>query len=139
MSEVITPEITEAKNKNPEYECESQYQFNADEIAVRGTFSWALIKLKKSVGLNVVRRSWADKVNYHDSNNKDYPPVFLQSLFLSPRRNGLVMGVDTPPLGWDGSKYDYLTHIDAINSNGNVMPWQPTQEDMMACDWTVLL
>ncbi|MBE8588540.1 DUF2829 domain-containing protein, partial [Xenorhabdus griffiniae] len=59
-------------------------------------------------------------------------------LAITPRVSNLIVeegsayAVDGVAVG---TQYDYLTHIDLRNEHGNFVPWQPTQEDMMACDW----
>ncbi|MDX8001257.1 DUF2829 domain-containing protein, partial [Xenorhabdus sp. Reich] len=86
-----------------------------------GSFSWALIQLK--LRKRVARSVWGDKGMY---------------LAITPRVNELTVeegsayAVDGVAIG---TKYDYLTHIDLHNEYGNFVPWQPAQEDMMACDW----
>ncbi|RAX00702.1 MULTISPECIES: DUF2829 domain-containing protein [unclassified Photorhabdus] len=107
----------------PENECPfdpKQYECHS-VIAPVGSFSWALIQLK--LRKRVVRSVWSDKNMY---------------LVIIPRVNDLTVeegsayAVDGVAVG---TKYDYLTHIDLCNEHGNFVPWQPTQEDMMACDW----
>ncbi|MGJ0625977.1 DUF2829 domain-containing protein [Xenorhabdus bovienii] len=108
---------------NPEHECPfdpKHYQCDCF-IAPVGSFSWALIQLK--LRKRVARSVWGDKGVY---------------LAITPRVNDLTVeessayAVDGVAVG---TKYDYLTHIDLRNEHGNFVPWQPTQEDMMACDW----
>nr|WP_319931837.1 DUF2829 domain-containing protein [Xenorhabdus sp. 12] len=90
-----------------------------------GSFSWALIQLK--LRKRVTRSTWVNC----QGNNEKY-------LAITPRVNDLVVEKDSA-YAVDGvavgTKYDYLTHIDLRNEHGNFVPWQPTQEDMMACDW----
>ncbi|NDK98261.1 DUF2829 domain-containing protein [Photorhabdus bodei] len=113
MSEVMKPE-NECPFDPKQYECHSV-------IAPVGSFSWALIQLK--LRKLVARSVWSDKKMY---------------LAIVPRVNDLTVeegsayAVDGVAVG---TKYDYLTHIDLRNEHGNFVPWQPTQEDMMACDW----
>ncbi|WP_323834491.1 DUF2829 domain-containing protein [Photorhabdus africana] len=113
MSEVIKPE-NECQFDPKQYECHGV-------IAPVGSFSWALIQLK--LRKLVARSVWRDKKMY---------------LAITPRVNDLTVeegsayAVDGVAVG---TKYDYLTHIDLRNEHGNFVPWQPTQEDMMACDW----
>ncbi|MBS9443574.1 DUF2829 domain-containing protein [Photorhabdus heterorhabditis] len=113
MSEVMKPE-NECPFDPKQYECHSV-------IAPVGSFSWALIQLK--LRKLVARSVWSDKKMY---------------LAITPRVNDLTVeegsayAVDGVAVG---TKYDYLTHIDLRNEHGNFVPWQPTQEDMMACDW----
>ncbi|PHM52821.1 DUF2829 domain-containing protein [Xenorhabdus sp. KK7.4] len=111
----------------PEHECPfepKQYQCDCF-IAPVGSFSWALIQLK--LRKRVTRSVW---VNCHE-NNEMY-------LAITPRVNNLAVEKDSA-YAVDGvavgTQYDYLTHIDLRNEHGNFVPWQPTQEDMMACDW----
>ncbi|MDE9431343.1 DUF2829 domain-containing protein [Xenorhabdus bovienii] len=110
---------------NPEHECPfdpKNYQCDCF-IAPVGSFSWALIQLK--LRKRVARSAWGDKGMY---------------LAITPRVNDLTVeegsayAVDGVAVG---TKYDYLTHIDLRNEHGNFVPWQPTQEDMMACDWGI--
>ncbi|KMJ43701.1 MW1434 family type I TA system toxin [Xenorhabdus khoisanae] len=62
-------------------------------------------------------------------------------LAITPRVNDLTVEKDSA-YAVDGvavgTQYDYLTHIDLRNEYGNFVPWQPTQEDMMACDWSLI-
>ncbi|MDX7987724.1 DUF2829 domain-containing protein [Xenorhabdus sp. 12] len=107
MSEINKPEIVDKKNQSPEHEC--QFEPNDYQeikiIAPVGSFSWALIQLK--LGNNVSRSSWPKK----------------EQLNFVPRKK------------IDEGDGDYLAHIDKQNIYGNWGPWQPTQEDLMACDW----
>ncbi|EYU17216.1 DUF2829 domain-containing protein [Photorhabdus aegyptia] len=111
MSEVMKPE-NECPFDPKQYECHSV-------VAPVGSFSWALIQLK--LRKLVARSVWRDKKMY---------------LAITPRVNDLTVeegsayAVDGVAVG---TKYDYLTHIDLRNEHGNFVPWQPTQEDMMAC------
>ncbi|KER02710.1 DUF2829 domain-containing protein [Photorhabdus temperata] len=113
MSEVMKPE-KECPFDPKQYECHGV-------IAPVGSFSWALIQLK--LRKLVARSVWSDKKMY---------------LAITPRVNDLTVEKDSA-YAVDGvavgTKYDYLTHIDLRNEHGNFVPWQPTQEDMMACDW----
>ncbi|WP_237385222.1 Thoeris anti-defense Tad2 family protein [Xenorhabdus sp. Sc-CR9] len=113
MSDVIKPE-NECPFNPEQYECHCI-------TAPVGSFSWALIQLK--LRKRVARSVWGDKGIY---------------LAITPRVNGLTVE-DSSAYAVDGvavgAKYDYLTHIDLHNEHGNFVPWQPTQEDMMACDW----
>ncbi|KLU14908.1 MULTISPECIES: DUF2829 domain-containing protein [Xenorhabdus] len=111
----------------PEHECPfdpKQYQCDCF-IAPVGSFSWALIQLK--LRKRVTRSAWVNC----QGNNEMY-------LAITPRVNDLTVEKDSA-YAVDGvavsTKYDYLTHIDLRNEHGNFVPWQPTQEDMMACDW----
>ncbi|PHM38197.1 hypothetical protein Xmau_03584 [Xenorhabdus mauleonii] len=111
----------------PEHECPfdpKQYQCDCF-IAPVGSFSWALIQLK--LRKRVTRSVWVNC----QGNNEKY-------LAITPRVNDLTVEKDSA-YAVDGvvvgTKYDYLTHIDLRNEHGNFVPWQPTQEDMMACDW----
>ncbi|OTA14125.1 hypothetical protein Xvie_03979 [Xenorhabdus vietnamensis] len=112
---------------NPEHECPfdpKHYQCDCF-IAPVGSFSWALIQLK--LRKRVTRSVWVNC----QGNNEMY-------LAITPRVNNLAVeegsayAVDGVAVG---TQYDYLTHIDLRNEHGNFVPWQPTQEDMMACDW----
>ncbi|MGJ0580844.1 DUF2829 domain-containing protein, partial [Xenorhabdus bovienii] len=112
---------------NPEHECPfdpKHYQCDCF-IAPVGSFSWALIQLK--LRKRVTRSVWVNC----QGNNEMY-------LAITPRVNDLTVEKDSA-YAVDGvavgTKYDYLTHIDLRNEHGNFVPWQPTQEDMMACDW----
>ncbi|CDL83181.1 Thoeris anti-defense Tad2 family protein [Xenorhabdus szentirmaii] len=111
----------------PEHECPfdpKQYQCDCF-IAPMGSFSWALIQLK--LRKRVTRSVWVNC----QGNNEMY-------LVITPRVNDLTVEKDSAyAVGGVavGTKYDYLTHIDMRNEHGNFVPWQPTQEDMMACDW----
>ncbi|CDG95924.1 conserved hypothetical protein [Xenorhabdus bovienii str. puntauvense] len=115
---------------NPEHECPfdpKHYQCDCF-IAPVGSFSWALIQLK--LRKRVARSVWVNC----QGNNEMY-------LAITPRVNDLTVEKDSA-YAVDGvavgTKYDYLTHIDLRNEHGNFVPWQPTQEDMMACDWKLV-
>ncbi|MCC8382058.1 DUF2829 domain-containing protein [Xenorhabdus sp. PB30.3] len=111
----------------PEHECPfDPKQYHCDcFIAPVGSFSWALIQLK--LRKRVTRSVWVNC----QGNNEMY-------LAITPRVNNLAVEKDSA-YAVDGvavgTQYDYLTHIDLRNEHGNFVPWQPTQEDMMACDW----
>ncbi|MDC9607232.1 DUF2829 domain-containing protein [Xenorhabdus griffiniae] len=113
MSDVIKPEC-ECPFDPKQYQCDCF-------IAPVGSFSWALIQLK--LRKRVARSAWGDKGMH---------------LAITPRVSNLIVeegsayAVDGVAVG---TQYDYLTHIDLRNEHGNFVPWQPTQEDMMACDW----
>ncbi|KMJ44793.1 hypothetical protein AB204_12450 [Xenorhabdus khoisanae] len=117
MSDVIKPE-NECPFDPKHYQCDCF-------IAPVGSFSWALIQLK--LRKRVTRSAWKNC----QGNNEMY-------LAITPRVNELTIekesayAVDGVAVG---TQYDYLTHIDLRNEHGNFVPWQPTQEDMMACDW----
>ncbi|MBD1229695.1 DUF2829 domain-containing protein, partial [Xenorhabdus griffiniae] len=110
MSDVIKPEC-ECPFDPKQYQCDCF-------IAPVGSFSWALIQLK--LRKRVTRSVWGDKGMY---------------LAITPRVSNLIVeegsayAVDGVAVG---TQYDYLTHIDLRNEHGNFVPWQPTQEDMMA-------
>ncbi|MCC8381540.1 DUF2829 domain-containing protein [Xenorhabdus sp. PB30.3] len=114
----------------PEHECPfDPKQYHCDcFIAPVGSFSWALIQLK--LRKRVTRSVW---VNCQGDNE--------MYLAITPRVNNLAVEKDSA-YAVDGvavgTKYDYLTHIDLRNEHGNFVPWQPTQEDMMACDWVLV-
>ncbi|WP_338884881.1 DUF2829 domain-containing protein [Xenorhabdus sp. TH1] len=116
MSNVIKPEC-ECPFDPKQYQCDCF-------IAPVGSFSWALIQLK--LRKRIARFVWGDKGMY---------------LAITPRVNNLIVdegsayAVDGVAVG---TQYDYLTHIDLHNEHGNFVPWQPTQEDMMACDWELI-
>ncbi|MEQ1965244.1 DUF2829 domain-containing protein [Xenorhabdus khoisanae] len=117
MSDVIKPE-NECPFDPKHYQCDCF-------IAPVGSFSWALIQLK--LRKRVTRSAWKNC----QGNNEMY-------LAITPRVNELTVEKDSA-YAVDGvavgTQYDYLTHIDLRNEHGNFVPWQPTQEDMMACDW----
>ncbi|MEQ1974490.1 DUF2829 domain-containing protein [Xenorhabdus sp. SGI240] len=103
-------ETIKTGNQNPEHECPfDPNNYKGEQIvAPEGSFYWALIQLK--LGKKVHRSDWADK----------------EQLNFVPRRT------DTE------GKFDYLSHIDKSNKYGNWAPWQPMQEDLMACDWALM-
>ncbi|MDC9623899.1 DUF2829 domain-containing protein [Xenorhabdus sp. XENO-7] len=92
---------------NPEHECPfDPDDYKGDQIiAPVGSFWWALVQLK--LGNKARRSGWPKE----------------EQLNFVPRRT-VIEG-----------NYDYLSHIDKRNIYGNWAPWQPTQEDLMACDW----
>lgn len=99
------------------------YQNEFADVRV-GTFAWALVQL--NLNKLVSRAGWNGKKMY---------------LVLSPRLTGLTVNPGSQyalsgiPVG---KKYDYLTHIDLCNINGDFVPWQPSQTDMMADDWALV-
>ena len=79
-------------------------------------FAIELIKM----GYKVTRRSWGNG------------EVFL---FLVP---GSTFKVNRPPLLGaypEGTEINYLAHIDIKTADGEVMPWFPSQDDMLAEDY----
>lgn len=99
------------------------YENDIADVQV-GTFAWALVQLNLNKLVN--RTGWNGKKMY---------------LVLSPKLTGLTVNAGSQyalsgiPVG---KKYDYLTHIDLCNVNGDFVPWQPSQTDMMADDWALV-
>lgn len=99
------------------------YENDITDVQV-GTFAWALVQL--NLNKLVSRTGWNGKKMY---------------LVLSPKLTGLTVNAGSQyalsgiPVG---KKYDYLTHIDLCNVNGDFVPWQPSQTDMMADDWALV-
>lgn len=84
-------------------------------------FSEALTAIK--TGERLRRRAWAEGVF-----------VFLV--------NGSRFIVNREPLLsilGEGAEVDYHAHIDMKTSEGHVVPWVCSQEDVMAEDWTLVL
>ena len=85
------------------------------------TFGEAIEALK--AGHKVAREGW---------NEKD---VFL---FLVP---GSTFKVNRPPLMGiypEGTEITYQPHIDMKTAQDTVVPWAPTQSDVLAEDWDIV-
>ena len=81
-------------------------------------FGEALELLKK--GKKVARKGWNGKGMF---------------LFLVP---GSRFSVNRPPLLGiypEGTEIDYHAHIDLKTTQGYVVPWVPTQSDVLSEDW----
>ena len=86
------------------------------------SFSQALDHVK--AGCRATRSQWSDMGH-----------VFI---FLVP---GSTFKVNRPPLLRiydEGTEIQYLGHIDMRDSYGRISPWQPTQDDMLANDWSLV-
>ena len=84
-------------------------------------FGQALEALKE--GRRVARAGWNGKGMF---------------LFLVP---GSTFEVNRPPLLGiypEGSRVRYHAHIDIKAADGQVLPWGPSQADMLAEDWTLV-
>lgn len=83
-----------------------------------GTFSWALNQVKN--GARVSRLGWNGKGMF----------IFLVggSAFTVNREPLLsILGA--------GSEARYQPHIDMRTADGSIVPWLPSQTDMMTGDW----
>lgn len=59
-------------------------------------------------------------------------------IFLVP---GSRFKVNRPPLLGiypEGTEIDYHGHVDMKTAQGYVVPWQPSQADMLAADWQLV-
>lgn len=77
-------------------------------------FSWALLALKK--GERVAREGW---------NGKDQ----------------WIMLTITPPttsIEVAGERYGFAPYVQLKNAQGEMVPWQPSQGDMLAEDWMIV-
>ena len=84
-------------------------------------FSAALYNIKD--GLKVAREGW---------NGKD---MFV---FLVP---GSTFKVNRPPLLGiypEGTEINYHAHIDIKSVDGTVVPWHPSQTDLLTNDWQIV-
>lgn len=98
---------------SPREQFERAYHVNGEL-----TFSDALLLLKG--GLSIARKGW---------NEKD---MFL---FLV---EGSSFEVNRPPLLGifpEGTRVDYHAHIDMKNADGQIVPWVPSQTDLLTNDW----
>ena len=85
------------------------------------TFGEALRALKQ--GKKLSRRGW---------NGPD------QFVFLVP---GSTFTVNRPPLLGiypEGTSIDYHAHVDLRNQQGQIVPWQPSQGDLLQEDWEIV-
>jgi hypothetical protein len=83
------------------------------------TFSEALEDLKE--GKRVTRHGWNGGEMF---------------LFLVP---GSTFNVNRPPLLGiypEGTEISYQSHIDIKTADGSIVPWLPSQSDLLATDWT---
>lgn len=79
-------------------------------------FGTALERLKN--GDKLARASWGDAF-----------------IFLVP---GSTFHVNRPPLLGiypEGTQINYHSHIDIRTASGEIMPWVPSQGDLLAMDW----
>jgi hypothetical protein len=84
------------------------------------TFSQALAHLK--IGNTVNRIGWNGKNMF---------------LFLVP---GSTFKVNRPPLlsiFEEGTEVNYHSHIDMKTATGDIVPWLPSQADLLQEDWVV--
>lgn len=85
------------------------------------TFSEALERIKN--GQRLARSNWNAKGQF---------------VFLVP---GSTFEVNRPPLSYiyeEGTVINYHPHIDMRNAQGMIVPWQPTQGDVLSDDWEVV-
>ncbi|MDE9462934.1 Thoeris anti-defense Tad2 family protein [Xenorhabdus bovienii] len=103
-------EVNKPENKESDLKC----PFNPDEyksdnvVAPVGSFPWAVIQVY--LGNKVHRNDW------------DSPNEYIH---LTPE--------SAPDSGGNN-----LPQIEKRDKHGYLASWQPTQEDMMACDWKLL-
>ena len=86
-------------------------------------FGSAVRHMKAHQGARVARTGWNGKGMF---------------LFLVP---GSSFVVNRPPLLGiypEGTRIDYLPHIDMKTANGSVVPWLASQTDVLAEDWEVV-
>jgi hypothetical protein len=84
-------------------------------------FSIALNKVK--IGLKLARKGWSGKNMF----------IFLV--------NGSTFNVSRPPLNRvfsEGTEIIYQPHIDMCTADGRIVPWLPSQSDLLASDWEVI-
>ena len=84
------------------------------------TFGMAIEMLKK--GFKVARKGWNGKGMF---------------LFLV---HGSTFKVSRPPLLGiyeEGTEINYHSHIDMKTATGEIVPWVPSQTDVLAEDWTI--
>ncbi len=81
-------------------------------------FSQALLLLKANK--RMTRSAWEDKCEF---------------VFLVPAS---TFAVNRPPLLGIypiGTEINYHGHIDQRTETGQIMPWSPSQQDLLAVDW----
>ena len=77
-------------------------------------FGWALLALKQ--GQRVAREGWNGKGQW-------------------------VMLTITPPttsIEVAGERYAFAPYVQLKNAQGEIVPWQPSQGDMLADDWMIV-
>ena len=93
----------------------------SDLTAVEGSFEWAIIELKN--GKRVSREAWKEKKMYLVRNPGDPDQTVKDGDWLA----NAGVPVDTA--------FDYLPNIVICNTEGNFVPYQPSQVDMEMKDW----
>jgi hypothetical protein len=84
-------------------------------------FSSALLEIKN--GKKVARAGW---------NGKDMFVFLVQ---------GSTFKVNRAPLNQfyaEGTEVQYHGHIDMKTAQGYIVPWQPSQADLLADDWNII-
>lgn len=97
---------------------------NEDVIAPAGSFPWALMHIQTYK--RAYRLSWGNKGMYLVMSSR------VDNLHVEAESDYAKSGVAV------GTQYAYLSHIDLCNAEGNFVPWQPSQEDMVANDWMLV-
>ncbi|MDB6371331.1 Thoeris anti-defense Tad2 family protein [Photorhabdus bodei] len=109
MSEINKPEVTEIENKLPEHKSLNPDQYKCNHVvAPENSCPWAIIQVY--LGNQARRGDW-------DSPN--------ECIRLIPESNA-------------NSEGNNLIYIEKCDKHGHWLPWQPTPEDIMGSDWSLL-
>ncbi|RAW91406.1 Thoeris anti-defense Tad2 family protein [Photorhabdus laumondii] len=109
MSEINKPEVTEIENKLPEHKSLNPDQYKCNHVvAPENSCPWAIIQVY--LGNQARRGDW-------DSPN--------ECIRLISESNA-------------NSEGNNLIYIEKCDKHGHWLPWQPTPEDIMSSDWSLL-
>ncbi len=104
---------------------------NLKQLIQNCSFVEALAHVQKAGGRRALRADWV-------AENEPVDPVLGDFIFLVP---GSTFQVSRPPLNEiydEGTEVTYHAHVD-IRKGGIIMPYTPSQEDMAARDWIIVV
>lgn len=104
---------------------------NIKQLIQNCSFVEALSHVQKAGGRRALRAEWV-------ADNEPVDPVLGDFIFLVP---GSQFKVSRPPLNEiydEGTEVTYHAHVD-IRQKGVIMPYTPSQADMAARDWIIVL
>lgn len=104
---------------------------NIKQLIQNCSFVEALAHVQKAGGRRALRAEWV-------ADNEPVDPVLGDFIFLVP---GSQFKVNRAPLNEiydEGTEVTYHSHVD-IRQNGVIMPYTPSQADMAARDWIIIL